>query len=163
MGDHSRMLVLLVAACLGTGTGVHTARLHRRQLNFGQNKGGSDAGLQSPDTRVQSQDTGVQSSEFGEQVPGTRIFGLLGGLFGGGGSDCNCPTDEGSGSGPTDETVRDCKGREEGDTYYDCGCGGGGGLFGLGRKKRQSQSDESINTRFLDFRCIGAAILGRQA
>merc|ERR1712142_1171716 len=127
-------------------------------------------GLQSPDTRVQSQDTGVQSSEFGEQVPGTRIFGLLGGLFGGGddcvcvtdedeerterqveagqkfffgggGSDCNCPTDEGSGSGPTDETVRDCKGRE----------------------KRQSQSDESINTRFLDFRCIGAAILGRQA
>merc|ERR1712121_588190 len=186
MGDHSRMLVLLVAACLGTGTGVHTARLHRRQLNFGQNKGGSDAGLQSPDTRVQSQDTGVQSSEFGEQRPGTRIFGLLGGLFGGGddcvcvtnedeterqiemrkkrqievgqkfffgggGSDCNCPTDEGSGSGPTDETVRDCKGREEGDTYYDCGCGGGGGLFGLGRKKRQSQSDESINTRFLDF------------
>merc|ERR1712002_1418387 len=140
MGDHSRMLVLLVAACLGTGTGVHTARLHRRQLNFGQNKGGSDTGLQSPDTRVQSQDTGVQSSEFGEQVPGTRIFGLLGGLFGGGddcvcvtdedeerterqvevgqkfffgggGSDCNCPTDEGSGSGPTDETVRDCKER----------------------------------------------------
>merc|ERR1712168_1222856 len=135
MGDHSRMLVLLVAACLGTGTGVHTARLHGRQLNFGQNKGGSDTGLQSPDTGVQSKDTGVQSpdtgiqsQEFGEQIPNTRIFGLLGGLFGGGddcvcvtdedeerterqvevgqkfffgggGSDCNCPTDEGSGSG----------------------------------------------------------------
>merc|ERR1712025_1138353 len=199
MGDHSRMLVLLVAVCLGTETGVHTARLHRRQLSFGQNQGGSDTRVQSPDTGVRSQDTRVQSpdtqvqrQEFGEQIPNTRIFGLLGGLFGGGddcvcvtdedeemterqvevgqkfffgggGSDCNCPTDEGSGSGPTDETVRDCKGREEGDTYYDCGCGGGGGLFGFGRKKRQSQSDESINTRFLDFRCIGAAILGRQA
>jgi len=179
-----------LAVCLGTGTGVQTARLHRRQLSFGQNQGGSDTRVQSPDTQVQSQ-------EFGEQIPGTRIFGLLGGLFGGGddcvcvtnedeterqmemrkkrqvevgqkfffgggGSDCNCPTDEG-GSGPTDEAVRDCKGREEGDTYYECGCGGGGGLFGFGRKKRQSQSDESINTRFLDFRCIGAAILGRQA
>merc|ERR1719500_1610064 len=119
-------VLVLVAACLGTG--VHTARLHRRQTNFG--------------------------SADPSDTADTRIFGLLGGLLGGedcacvtdgrrqaevntkfffGGSNaCNCPS----------SAVPDCKGRPEGDTFYGCGCGGGGGLFGFGRKKRQVRQEE---------------------
>ena len=148
---------LLVTASLCSG-----ARLHRRQTNFG---GGSGEPSNPPSTD-------------------TRFFGLLGGLFGGddctcvtggrrkrqaevdtrfffggGNTDCNCP-DTDSDAAPT----KDCKERPEGDTFYGCGCsgGGGGGLFGFGRKRRQT-SQEDVNTRFLDFRCIGATILGRKA
>eukprot|EP00092_Neocalanus_flemingeri_P004004 GFUD01004310.1.p1 GENE.GFUD01004310.1~~GFUD01004310.1.p1 ORF type:complete len:216 (-),score=62.68 GFUD01004310.1:164-766(-) len=80
-------------------------------------------------------------------------------FLGGGNSGCNCPAPTSSAAG------NDCKGRPEGDTFYGCGCsGGGGGLFGLGRRRRQtSQQGENVNTKFLDFRCIGATILGRKA
>merc|ERR1711913_59145 len=156
----SMHVLVLVAACLGTG--VHTARLHRRQTNFG-----------SSDT-ADTTDTADTAD-----TADTRIFGLLGGLFGG--EDCACVTDGrrrrqaevntkfffgGSTACPPcpNSAVADCKGRPEGDTYYGCGCGGGGGLFGFRRKKRQvRKEEENVNTRFLDFRCIGAAILGRKA
>jgi len=47
---------------------------------------------------------------------------------------------------------RDCRGRPQGDKYYGCGCNNG-------RKKRQT----STNTKFFDFRCAEASILGRKA
>merc|ERR1739842_284763 len=159
MGQSTSMQVLvLVAASLGIG--VHTARLHRRQTNFGS--------------------ADIADIADTADTADTRIFGLLGGLFGG--EDCVCVTDGrrrrqaevdtkfffgGSTACPCPSSAEpDCKGRPEGDTYYGCGWGGGGGggLFGFGRKKRQVRNEEeNVNTRFLDFRCIGAAILGRKA
>merc|ERR1719474_933468 len=155
--------VLVLVTCWGTG--VHTGRLYRRQVQFGQEQGGTDTkiggrkGAPDTDTRFFGLFEGLLGGGEGVCVTdgrrkrqaevGTKFF------FGGGSSGCNCPT-----SAP----VTDCKGRPEGDTFFGCGCdGGGGAFFGIGRKKRQtSQGKENIKTKFLDFRCIGATILGRK-
>merc|ERR1712123_313590 len=129
----SMLVFMLSTFLLVTASLCSGARLQRRQTNFG---GGSGEPSNPPSTD-------------------TRFF------FGGGNSDsdCNCP-DTDSDAAPT----KDCKERPEGDTFYGCGCsgGGGGGLFGFGRKRRQTDQAD-VNTRFLDFRCIGATILGRKA
>ena len=157
------MLVLALMLITCWGTGVHTGRLHRRQVHFGQEQGGTD---------IAGENEGTEAD--------TRFFGLFEGLLGGG--ECACVTDGrkrrqtevgskfffGGGSSacncPESTPLTDCKGRPEGDTFYGCGCdGGGGAFFGIGRKKRQTrQGEENVNTRFLDFRCIGAMILGRK-
>merc|ERR1712014_202235 len=99
------------------------------------------------------------------QVQGgdTKIFGL----FGGGGCDCGSPP-------ASVEFGADCKGRPEGNPYYGCGCSdnAAGGLFTFGRRKRQinlntpsssssSPSSEDVNKKFLNFRCLDAALTGR--
>merc|ERR1712038_946815 len=98
------------------------------------------------------------------QVQGgdTKIFGL----FGGGGCDCGSPP-------ASVEFGADCKGRPEGNPYYGCGCSdnAAGGLFTFGRRKRQinlntpstssSTSGEDVNKKFLNFRCLDAALTGR--
>ena len=164
------MLLLLVAVyMLASVSTISGARLFRRQTNFGGNSGGGgDEAVPSTDTRFLFGNNGLFGGLFGgndcacvtdgrrrrQAEVDTKFF------FGGGSSACNCPA-------PSSEfaPVTDCKGRPEGDTFYDCGCGGGGGgLFGIGRRKRQTNlGGDSINTKFLDFRCIGATILGRTA
>merc|ERR1711988_41444 len=97
------------------------------------------------------------------QVQGgdTKIFGLFAG------GDCDC------GSPPASvEFGADCKGRPEGNPYYGCGCSdnAAGGLFTFGRRKRQinlntpsspTPSGEDVNKKFLNFRCLDAALTGR--
>merc|ERR1712215_126110 len=142
------------------------ARLYRRQTNFGgevSTQGGS--AQPSTNTKLFFGSNGLLGNLFGgndcacvtegrkrrQAEVGTKFF------FGGGNS-CNCPEPTSSG------TSTDCKGRPEGDTYYGCGCNNSGGLFGFGRRKRQTQKQgENVNTKFLDFRCIGATLLGRKA
>ena len=177
------MLLCIVCACLLAT--VHTGsvgRLVRRQTNFG---GGGDrqggqagqggqavqegqAGQPSTDTRFLFGANGLLGNLFGgndcacvtdgrrrrQAEVDTKFF------FGGGNSGCNCPSPSSS-----EDFVNDCKGRPQGDTFYGCGCSGGqgGGLFGFGRKRRQTSQKENVNTKFLDFRCIGATILGRKA
>merc|ERR1711936_842745 len=88
-----------------------------------------------------------------------KIFGLLGG------GNCNCPP-------ASVEYGADCKGRPEGNPYYGCGCQGNaaGGIFTFGRRKRQininsptstDPRQEDVNNRFFNFRCIDAALTGR--
>merc|ERR1712173_301149 len=93
------------------------------------------------------------------QVQGgdTKIFGL----FGGGGCDCGSPP-------ASVEFGADCKGRPEGNPYYGCGCSdnAAGGIFTFGRRKRQinisgSASGDEVDKRFLNFRCLDAALTGR--
>ena len=161
------MLRWLLAVCLLEITSSG-ARINRRQTNFGGGADSQGGGGESPgpstDTRFFFGNNGFLGGLFGgndcacvtdgrkrrQAEVDTKFF------FGGGNNDCNCPD-----SAP----VNDCKGRPEGDTFYGCGCsGGGGGLFGIGRKRRQTSSGEdNLNTKFLDFRCIGATILGRKA
>merc|ERR1711913_158924 len=98
------------------------------------------------------------------QVQGgdTKIFGLFGG-----GCDCGSPP-------ASVEFGADCKGRPEGNPYYGCGCSdnAAGGLFTFGRRKRQinlntpsssppSTSGEDVNKKSLNFRCLDAALTGR--
>eukprot|EP00092_Neocalanus_flemingeri_P080603 GFUD01100577.1.p1 GENE.GFUD01100577.1~~GFUD01100577.1.p1 ORF type:complete len:166 (+),score=41.77 GFUD01100577.1:70-567(+) len=164
------MLLCLVFSCLLASVHPYSVSRHRRQTNFG---GGSRQGDElgqaeqpSTDTRFFFGNTGLLGNLFGgnecacsrrrRQAEIDTKF-----LFGGGNSGCNCPS-------PT-SAENDCKGRPDGDTFYGCGCtvGGGeqgGGLFGFGRRRRQtSKQKENVNTKFLDFRCIGATILGRKA
>merc|ERR1712062_430989 len=100
------------------------------------------------------------------QVQGgdTKIFGL----FGGNGCDCGSPP-------ASVEFGADCKGRPEGNPYYGCGCSdnAAGGLFTFGRRRKRqinintpsssssTTSGEDVDNRFLNFRCLDAALTGR--
>ena len=100
-----------------------------------------------------------QEDNSGDNSGDKKIFGLFGG------GNCNCPP-------ASVEFGADCKGRPEGNPYYGCGCQGNaaGGIFTFGRRKRQininsptstDPSQEDVNNRFFNFRCIDAALTGR--
>ena len=89
-----------------------------------------------------------------------RLFGLLGG----GAGSCQCSQ--------VNTGDRDCRGRDQTDTYYGCGCPGyaDGGIVNFGRRKRQvnlpgnsgqGEGDKDTDNRFLNFRCIAAGLSGR--
>merc|ERR1739838_910857 len=95
---------------------------------------------------------GRRKRQIQTQDPNQKFFGLFGG--GNSNSNCNCAASSGI----------DCKGRPQGDQFYECGCNGrpNGGFFSFGRKKRQiQQPGEDVNNRFLNFRCIQATLTGR--
>ena len=135
---------ILLGAALGAGGALVTQEIINGQCNCGPTR---------RKRQVQNQDQG------GDQ----KIFGLLGG--------CDC------GSPPASvEFGADCKGRPEGNPYYGCGCSdnAAGGLFTFGRRRKRqinintpssssssSTSGEDVDNRFLNFRCLDAALTGR--
>merc|ERR1712173_484083 len=118
---------------LGAAVGAGGAFLAQEFVN-GQNNQDCSCG---PSRRKRQINLSGKRGQSGGSGGDQKIFGLFGG-----GSDC------------------------------DCGCSdnAAGGLFTFGRKKRQisipsssssSSSGEEINNRFLNFRCLDAAITGR--
>jgi len=120
----------------------------RRQINLGA---GSS-----------SQATQQQPGPAAEPDTDQKLFGLFGG---GGGCNCDAPASV--------EFGADCKGRPQGNHYYGCGCSGNpaGGLLTFGRRRRRQTSPdpasspasevEDTQNKFLNFRCIDAAITGK--
>ena len=141
---------ILLGAALGAGGAFVTQEI----LNGQNNNEQCNCGPARKKRQVQGQD----QDQAGDQ----KIFGLFGG--------CDC------GSPPASvEFGADCKGRAEGNPYYGCGCSdnAAGGLFTFGRRKRQINlntppsssssptSGEDVNKKFLNFRCLDAALTGR--
>ena len=142
---NSNLNNVLLGAALGGGAALITQEIINGQNNQQCNCGPARKKRQS-------------QAQAGDQ----KIFGLLAG--GGGGCDCGSPP-------ASVEFGADCKGRPEGNPYYGCGCSdnAAGGLFTFGRRKRQinitpsssSSSGEDVNKKFLNFRCLDAALTGR--
>ena len=138
---------------LGAAVGAGGAFLTQEIIN-GQNNNQCDCSQSRRRRQLQHQ---TSQGAQGDQEGNKKIFGLFGG------SNCNCPP-------ASVEFGADCKGRPEGNPYYGCGCSdnAAGGIFTFGRRKRQinisgssPDSGEEVNNRFLNFRCLDAALTGR--
>merc|ERR1719278_585149 len=146
---NSNLNNILLGAALGAGGALVTQEI----LNGQNNNEQCNCGPARKKRQVQDQD------QAGDQ----KMFGLLGG--------CDC------GSPPASvEFGADCKGRPEGNPYYGCGCSdnAAGGLFTFGRRRKRqinidtpssssssSTSGEDVDNRFPNFRCLDAALTGR--
>merc|ERR1719415_2683 len=153
---NSNLNNILLGAAVGAGGAFLTQEIINGQNN-NQEQQQCNCGPSRKKRQVQL-GQGQGQDQGGDQ----KIFGL----FGGG---CDC-----SGTSPpaSVEFGADCKGRPEGNPYYGCGCSdnAAGGLFTFGRRKRQinintpsssSSSGEDVNQKFLNFRCLDAALTGR--
>ena len=143
----------------------------RRQINLG-------AGSSSQATQQQPRPSAEPDTD-------QKLFGLFGG---GGGCNCDAPASVEFGADckvrakyfnprrtPYHLLYLHCfvQGRPQGNHYYGCGCSGNpaGGLLTFGRRKRRQTSPdpasspasevEDTQNKFLNFRCIDAAITGK--
>jgi len=151
--------------CLQVLPSIISSR-QKRQLNFESDSTEND---QRPTSKVFFGLTNIFGSGFGglvgsngdgdtcscstgsdleDRVPAPRVGQL-----------CNCATSV--------EFGGDCKGRDPGDRFFGCGCGGpGNGIFTFSKRRKRHAADsgnvrEETQERIFNLRCVTAFVTGR--